>query len=53
MLAGDDTEEHLSRLGSALKDLWVSFADGRLLKQDHVEISSAFTLSADVFDDRN
>ena len=53
MLAGDDTEEHLSRLGSALKDLWVSFANGRSLKQDHVEIGSDFTLSEDVFDDRN
>lgn len=53
MLAGDDTEEHLSRLGSALKDLWVSFANGRSLKQDHVEVGSDFALSEDVFDDRN
>ncbi|KAJ5450442.1 uncharacterized protein N7458_006891 [Penicillium daleae] len=52
MLAGKDTEEHLSRLGSDLKDLWVRFANGRRLKEGHLEFSKSFTLSEALFEDK-
>lgn len=53
MLAGEDTEEHLSRLGSELKDLWVKFANGGKLKADHLEIGRNFTLSGTIFRERD
>lgn len=51
MLAGEDTEEQLDRLGSSLKDLWVKFANGRRLKEDHLEIGRNFALSEAAFKD--
>jgi hypothetical protein len=51
MLAGIDTEEQLALLGSNLKDLWVRFANGRRLKEDHLEISRNFSLSEAAFED--
>ncbi|KAJ5359364.1 uncharacterized protein N7496_011777 [Penicillium cataractarum] len=51
MLAGEDTEEQISRLGSELKDLWVKFANGGKLKADHLEIGRNFTLSGTIFKD--
>lgn len=46
LLAGEDTKEHLSRLGSNLKDLWVSFVNGRELKEDHLEIGRKFNIGS-------
>ncbi|KAJ5146991.1 hypothetical protein N7526_000343 [Penicillium atrosanguineum] len=52
MLAGKSTEEYLARLGSDIKDLWTSFASGKMLKSGlHIEFDGEFVLSQDVFFD--
>ncbi|KAJ5658844.1 uncharacterized protein N7484_002493 [Penicillium longicatenatum] len=39
MLIGKSTQEDVARLGSDLKDLWVSFMNGNRLKNGHIAIS--------------
>lgn len=49
MLAGATTGEDIARIGSDLKDLWTSFANGKKLKNGgHIELDSDFVLSKDI-----
>ena len=49
MIAGKDTSEQLSQLGSDLKDMWVGFASGKELQSGHLRIDRGVALSQSIF----